>query len=305
MNGSDLVKSHACIAVCLAIATGASADDGSRLPSSVKGLPEGTTLSAVTWWEEGRSCYMGKLLPPALDLHLDLTGGTAAGIVRAGMYRIDDLRAAGNATVKLGEYDGVPGENPFESTVRVERNGLRSIFGPKHPRGGIRMVLPLGRPRQKLTALDTVCGSVRIQIPDGPKTTIIVPNIYSQIGKAVEHPALENARLRIDVSCRNGTDVFFTFSEGNLQLIGEVSPVDGHEKAIASGSFSNYIDFDGSVRWRRPDYPLKDMGMKIVLFSRLSDARIDFEFKNVPIPPPPVREEETARPAAGTNKKNR
>ncbi len=223
-----------------------------------------------------------KPLPPRLELSVLITGGAAAETALYGMYKIDKISAAGGQALT---YHELPfGKDP---TKQMERRVVNDYFG-RHPEDGVRATFVFEHPAQPVRNIAEFSGSVVLRIPK-KSTTVTIKNVPGRVGKTIDHADLKKAGIQLKLVKE---DFFMALKvmKGDVNLIGEVLPVDKDGAPIPGYRFipsTSIKDDRQQFQWTEQDEFTKDMGLRITLFSDLSDVTVPFQFANLVVPPPP------------------
>jgi hypothetical protein len=175
--------------------------------------------------------------------------------------------------------------DPRKSFVRVQRGGGFD----ENPADGVRAIVSLQHPSSPIEQITVFQGSLKLKVAKETKE-VVLKDIASLAGKAINNPVLRDAKVRMKVT-KDNFGLKISLPKEFAEKIGKVEPVDADgKKAERVNLFQNrfgdeityQLNFFGSE-------PPKGLGLKITVNVSLETLTIPFKFENIPVPPVPRR----------------
>lgn len=273
------------------------------LPSQA---PQEIEVSAIARWNMERSMdFEGNKVPRDLELWIYVLGRQAVQAISWGEAEFEAVTTDAGEALEPKELEqfGLQAQDNYEEIVRSE-------YGSNHPRHGVRAVIRFPHPRKDLKSLAEVKGSLKLQVAQEKKSTVI-QRLPSFVGRQVLNRDLRALGLTLTVKEETrefGDETYkfllLTVARGNPDVIAEVEPVD------ANGERLSYVETyqAGYYSQESVSYEISagdkeipaDLRLKLTLNVGLHEVEVSFALTDIGVPPEPDDHGKPGLPVEGT-----
>jgi len=220
--------------------------------------------------------------PKELELAVIAFGGPATQAVATGHFelvtaevnRLTPLKWVGTSPVA-----DTTGRSPIIGFIPVDHQDEQS----RHPANGVLAVFHVVPPSEAAAALRKFQGSLSIRYFT-ITNDVLIPDLRAALDKGFADPDLQEAGIEIELSQQGDAETLDVFSPGSAN-VGTVRLIAADGTPVEGISRSETVSHGNVLCTLTCDRQLPEgVGLQITLNSELAEAKVPFEFQNLPLP---------------------